>query len=188
MGRLTSQEQDALYRAIADFVYNKQSEVTNESGKVSTTKLQRRLKEFYGIDVKLQSLTNILKKNLKPYIEKRPTSDSNIKDLEAALGAAKGIINDPETKPTAKNGAMNAYSNLMKTKLAWEKQLMEIKLQEAEKDRPIYKVRFGHFKSVESKCPKCGHKFYDIPGQKKDEEKKPFIKADEKQDTIKGVD
>jgi len=66
---------------------------------------------------------------------------------------------------------------------------MAHKLRQAEVKRPIHQIVFGHFENVEKTCPKCGHRFYDIPVNSKDTDEqasKQVFKAGDGQSTLDG--
>ena len=186
--RPTKQQHDMIYSFIAELVHNRNSEVTNKSGKVSPNMVIKLTHDELGIDLSKQTVIRILKKDLSKVKDKRPISNENIKDIIKQLNVLDGIIGDVNSKPNDKIRASGAYSNLMKTKLAWEKQSAEIDIRKAETLRPIYTCNFGHYNSALKKCPKCGYKFYDVPGKEKKEEDKPFFKAGSGQATIEDVE
>ena len=171
MGRLDSKTQNALYTFIAQLVYNRADEIANSSNNPSPVKIQKAIKEELGLRLSEQAIYRILKKDLSKWKDVRPAMNDDIKDIISQLNTMKAIISDVDATPSARTRAANAYSNLMKTKLAWEKQLDDVALRQAEIERPTYELRMGKYKSVSVKCPKCGNVFYDIPDKQKDDEK-----------------
>ena len=185
MGRLETKTQNALYTFIAQLVYNRPTEVAGKTGKPSAVKIGKLIKDELGFSLSEQAIYRILKKDLSKWKDVRPAMNDDIKDIISQLNTMKALISDKEATPSARTRAANAYSNLMKTKLAWEKQIADVALRQAEIERPTYELKMGAYKSVAVKCPKCKHKFYNIPdADKKEEDKKDVYKSGEGQATL----
>lgn len=186
MGRLEVKTQNALYTFIAQLVYNRAEEIANSSNNPSPVKIKRFIKEELGLDLSTQAIIRILKKDLGKWRDVRPVMNADIKDIINQLDTMKSLINDKEATASARTRAANAYSNLMKTKLAWEKQIADVALRQAEISRPTYELKLGAYKSVAVVCPKCKNKFYNIPNDNKDstEISKQEIKTDQDQTTL----
>ena len=172
MGRLEVETQKALYTFIAQLVYNRADEIANSSNKPSPAKINVLIKEELGLELSKQAIIRILKKDLSKWRDIRPAMNADIKEIISQINTMKSLINDKTATASARTRAANTYSNLMKTKLAWEKQIADVALRQAEVSRPTYELKMGAYKSVAVKCPKCGHKFYNIPSNKKDDEEK----------------
>ena len=168
MGRLETKTQNALYTFIAQLVYNRADEVAGKTGKPSAVKIGKLITEELGLSLSQQAIFRILKKDLSKWKDVRPAMNADIKDIISQLNTMKSIIKDDEATASARTRAANAYSNLMKTKLAWEKQVADMEFRKAEIERPTYEVRMGKYKSCSVKCPKCGNVFYDIPAKDQD--------------------
>lgn len=194
MGRLEQKTQNALYNFIAQLVYNRADEVAKKDGKPSPAIIGRLITEELGLYLSKQAIIRILKKDLNKWKDVRPAMNDDIKDIISQLNTMKSIIKDEDATASARTRAANAYSNLMKTKLAWEKQVADMEFRKAEVERPVYELRMGKYKSVAVTCPKCRHKFYNIPAKdqdsvekaKKDSEKLEF-KSGEGQATLEEV-
>lgn len=168
MGRLETKTQNTLYTYIAQLVYNRAEEISNSSNKPSPATIKKLIKEELGLTLSIQAIIRILKKDLSKWKDVRPAINDDVKDIKSQLDIMKALINDKEATPSARTRAANAYSNLMKTKLAWEKQIDDVALRQAEIERPTYELRMGAYKSIAMTCPKCRHKFYNIPAKSKD--------------------
>jgi hypothetical protein len=182
---LEAKTQNALYTFIAQLVYNRAEEIANSSNKPSPAKIAKLIKEELGLTLSIQAIIRILKKDLSKWKDVRPAMNDDIKDIKSQLDTMKAIISDKDATPSARTRAANAYSNLMKTKLAWEKQIDDVALRQAEIERPTYELRMGAYKTIAVTCPKCRHKFYNMPAKSKDSvdsDKKEF-KAGEGQAT-----
>lgn len=157
-----------MYTFIAQLVYNRADEIVGTTGNPSPAKITKLIQEELGLYLSKQAIIRILKKDLGKWKDVRPAMNEDIKDIISQLNTIKSIIKDNDATASARTRAANAYSNLMKTKLAWEKQIADVALRQAEVERPIYELRMGKYKSVSIKCPKCGNRFYDIPAKDKD--------------------
>lgn len=171
---------------MASLVYKRIDEVANRDGNPSATKVGKLITEELGYTLSKQAIFRLLKKDLSRYKDVREKTDIDILDIVKQLNIVKSILDDTTATASSRTRAANAYSNLMKTKLAFKKQLSEVALKQAEVERPIYELRLGKYKSVSVKCPKCGNRFYDIPAKDKDtvENTKKEFKSGEGQSTL----
>lgn len=173
MGRLELKTQNALYTFIAQLVYNRADEIISEkTGKPSPSIIGKLITEELGLKLSKEAIIRILRKDLNKWKDVRPAMSDDIKDIITQLTVIKSIIEDDTATASARTRAANAYSNLMKTKLAWEKQVSDMEFRKAEIERPTYELKMGAYKSVSVKCPKCGNKFYNIPDKDQDIDEK----------------
>lgn len=192
MGRFDAHKQKELYAFLADVVYKRIDEVANRDGHPSPSKVGKLITEELGYTLSKQAVIRLLKKDLTGYKDVREKTDIDVLDIIKQLTIIKSIIDDGSATASARTRAANAYSNLMKTKLAFKKQLSEDEFRRREVEKPIYELRMGKYKSVSVTCPKCKHKFYDIPNKQKDDEKKDNERKETvetlKKDSIKKVE
>ena len=172
MGRFESRKQMELYQFLASLVYKRMDEIAGKTGKPSAVKIGKLITDELGYTVSQQALFRLLKKDLSKYKDVREKTDADVLDIVKQLTIIKSILDDESATPSARTRAANAYSNLMKTKLSFKKQLSEDAFRRAEVEKPTYEVRMGKYKSCSVKCPKCGNIFYDIPDKKKEEVEK----------------
>ena len=110
-----------------------------------------------------------------------------MREIDKRIAIAKNISSDDTQKAGDRCKALNTYNSLIKTKIDYEEKLMAHKLRQAEVKRPTYQIVFGHFENVEKTCPKCGHRFYDVPVKDHDADEttsKPGFKAGDGQSTL----
>lgn len=174
---------------IANLMANRPDEIRNAKGEPSSVKIARLYHEETGEDVTRQTVASYLNaKDLINYTQATiPESNARMQDIDKRIGIAKNISGDESQKAGDRCKALNTYNSLLKTKIDYEEKLMSRKLRQAEIKRPIHQIVFGHFENVEKKCPKCGHRFYDIPVKDKDGDEKaskPEFKAGDGQGTL----
>jgi len=159
---------------IANLMANRPDEIRNAKGEASSVKIARLYHEETGEDVTRQTIASYLSdKDLINYTQASiPESNARMQEIDKRIGIAKNISSDETQKAGDRCKALNTYNSLIKTKIDYEEKLMAHKLLQAEVKRPIHQIVFGHFENVEKVCPKCGHKFYDLPVKSKDSDEK----------------
>jgi rubrerythrin len=174
---------------IANLMANRPDEIRNAKGEPSSVKIARLYHEETGDDVTRQTVANYLNdKDLINYTQVTiPESNTRLQEIDKRIAIAKNISSDESQKAGDRCKALNTYNSLIKTKIDYEEKLMSHKLRQAEIKRPIHQIVFGHFENVEKTCPKCGHRFYDIPAKDQDSVEKapkPEFKTGNGQSTI----
>lgn len=174
---------------IANLMANRPDEIRNAKGEPSSVKIASLYHEETGEDVTRQTIASYLKdKDLINYTQATiPESNERMQELDRRIAIAKNISSDETQKAGDRCKALNTYNSLIKTKIDYEEKLMARKLRQAEVKRPIHQIVFGHFENVEKTCPKCGHRFYDIPVKDQDgveKASKPEFKAGDGQSTL----
>lgn len=174
---------------IANLMANRPDEIRNAKGEPSSVKIAKLYHEETGEDVTRQTVANYLSdKDLINYTQATiPESNTRMHEIDDRIAIAKNISSDKSQKAGDRCKALNTYNSLIKTKIDYEEKLMAHKLRQAEIKRPIHQIIFGHFENVEKTCPSCGHKFYDMPVEKKDDVEKtskPEFKSGDGQSTI----
>ena len=150
---------------IANLMTNRPDEIRNAKGEASSVKISKLYHEETGEDVTRQTVARYLGDNdLINYTQATiPESNERMREIDNRIVIAKNISSDETQKAGDRCKALNTYNSLIKTKIDYEEKWMTHKLRQAEVKRPVHQVIFGHFENVEKICPKCGHKFYDIP-------------------------
>lgn len=174
-GRMTKNQENQIYKFVADLLVNRKSEVVNVSGRYSPQKICDLIMGELGLKYSTTSVAVLLKKDVTKYQDTKPAMNEDIRDINKNLNMLDSIMNDPLAKSADKIKASQAYSGLMKTKLQYEQAISDSDIRKAETLKPVYDVKFGHYRAVRMTCPKCKHVFNDIPGK----EKKDDVKSDE---------
>jgi len=174
---------------IANLMANRPDEIRNAKGEPSSVKIAKLYHEETGENVTRQTVATYLSdKDLINYTQATiPESNSRLQEIDRRIAIAKNISSDESQKAGDRCKALNTYNSLIKTKIDYEEKLMAHKLRQAEVKRPIHQIVFGHFENVEKTCPKCGHRFYDIPVKDNDGDEKAsksIFKAGDGQSTI----
>lgn len=169
---------------IANLMANRPDEIRNAKGEPSSVKIAKLYHEETGEDVTRQTVASYLgDKDLINYTQVSiPESNTRMEEINKRIAIAKNISSDESQKAGDRCKALNTYNSLIKTKIDYEEKLMARKLRQAEVKRPVYQIVFGHFENVEKICPKCGHKFYDMPVDEKTS--KPGFKSGDGQSTL----
>jgi len=174
---------------IANLMANRPDEIRNAKGEPSSVKIAKLYHEETGENVTRQTVAIYLgDKDLINYTQATmPESNTRLQEIEKRITIAKNISSDETQKAGDRCKALNTYNSLIKTKIDYEEKLMTYKLRQAEVKRPVHQIIFGHFENVEKTCPKCGHRFYDIPAKDNDDAEKTSkwnLKAGNGQSTI----
>jgi hypothetical protein len=188
MSRMTKEEIIQVKKAIADIIYNNKDKLEFIDGEPNQTKVVELLKTEYGYDVSRQTVSKYLKSGLGKYRQMLLVEDNEkIRDIKEAMRVQKQIWKSGEAKAADRTKAANAWRQLQKQMMQYEKQLAEAEIRKAEVSRPNYLIKIEP-KSVLVKCPKCGHEWYDIDdheeNKKKGKWKPAFDKDDEEQKTF----
>jgi len=178
---------------IANLMANRPDEIRNAKGEPSSVKIAKLYHDEVGENVTRQTIAKYLGDNdLINYTQASiPESNTRMQEIDKRITIAKNIASDETQKAGDRCKALNTYNSLIKTKIDYEEKLMAHKLRQAEVKRPIHQIIFGHFENVEKTCPKCGHRFYDIPVENKDADEKASkngFKSGNGQSTLYGKD
>jgi hypothetical protein len=171
---------------IANTIANRPDEIRSKRGKISSTIIARLFHEETGEEVTRQTVAKyIADKDFINYTQATiPESNTRMEEINKRIAIAKNISDDITQKAGDRCKALNTFNSLTKTKIDYEEKLLANKLRQAEIKRPIHQVVFGHFENVEKICPECGHRFYDLPVEKKAKQKE--FKSGDDQDTLDG--
>ena len=153
---------------IVNLMLNRPDEIRNAKGKPSSVKIAKLYEEEMGETITRQTIASYLgDKDLINYKQVTiPETNTRMQEIERRITIAKSISSDETQKAGDRCKALNSYRSLMKMKLDYEESLESRKLKQAEIKRPIHQIVFGHFENIEKICPKCGHRFYDLPVEK----------------------
>jgi len=177
---------------IANVLANRPDEIRNAKGEPSSVKIAKLYHEETGENVTRQTVaTYLADKDLINYTQVTiPEDNTRIQEINKRITIAKSIAGDESQKAGDRCKALNTYNSLIKTKIDYEEKLMFHRLRQAEVKRPMHKIVFGHFENVEKVCPKCGHKFYDIPMKSTDDKQasKTVFESGDGQSTLDGSD
>lgn len=159
---------------IANIIANRPDEIRSKRGEISSTVIARLYQEETGEKVTRQTVAKyIADKDFINYTQANiPESNTRMQEIDKRIATAKNIADDTTQKAGDRCKALNTYNGLMKMKIDYEEKLLANKLRQAEIKRPIHQVVFGHFENIEKVCPECGHRFYDLPVEKKASQKK----------------
>lgn len=180
MARKTKDEINRIKKELADLIFNHKDEIKFVDGKPSPTQLSDLLKER-GLDVSRQSIARFLEEGVDGYRQTILIEDNDkVREIKEAMKVQKEIWQNPKNKPSDRSKASNSWKALNKQLIEYEAMLTEARLKRAEVTKPNYLIKIEP-PNILKKCPKCGHKFYDIEDHKKDKEKetsKPIFSKD----------
>jgi hypothetical protein len=181
MGRIEDDKLIQIKKAIADLIFNNKNDIKFTNGKPSSVHIAQLLKERYGYDITRQAVAKYLEEGIDKYRQSILIEDNEkIRDIKEAIKVQKSLWNDSNVSATDRTKAANAWKGLQKQLIDYEASLNDVELKKAEILRPIYNIIIKP-KSVLSKCPKCGHEWYDLEDHDENKDKgkwKPAISKD----------
>jgi rubrerythrin len=179
-----------IKKYIAKLLRDKPSEICNKDGKVSPTIISKIVSKDLNLSINRNTVAQYLKEDLEKYLEiSSMEHNEQIIEYNELMKTAKEIWDDKNEGGTVRAKAMHSYlrAKLQKEKL--QERLMEESLKQAEVKKPTYLVTFRPA-SIKTRCPKCGHVFYDIPEKDKSiierYKKKQYFKSGNGQSTLYG--
>jgi hypothetical protein len=141
------------------------------SGKPSPSRFVKKYLEEEGKTITRQTMSEYLKGDLSAHLKLQDFSKNlTIREIREAMKNMENIWGSEDESSKDKTQAMNSWRFLNKQRIDYETHLREMEVRKIEAGRPNYLIQFNPA-SAERKCPKCGHRWYDVD-EKTDKEEK----------------